>query len=141
MIKIEVTGNSLGEVADKMLAIGSSLLASDHQRIREKGARAEARFTKVELAEIDKTIAELKSTPTPAASVSEELEVVDLPVADTPTIDFETDIRALILEVVTKRGKPFMEDILSSFGVVKASHIEPARLPELVALMQEALGQ
>jgi hypothetical protein len=141
MIKIEVTGNSLGEVADKMLAIGGSLLATDNQRIREKGARAEARFTKVELAEIDKTIAELKSTPTPAASVSEELEVVDLPVADTPTIDFETDIRALILEVVTKRGKPFMEDILSSFGVVKASHIEPARLPELVALMQEALGQ
>ena len=142
MIKIEVTGNSLGEVADKMLAIGGSLLASDHQRIREKGARAEARFTKVELAEIDKTIAELKSTPVPAASVSEEpLEVVDLPVADTPAIDVETDIRALILKVVTKRGKPFMEDILSSFGVVKASHLEPALLPKLIDRCNEALGQ
>jgi hypothetical protein len=71
----------------------------------------------------------------------EPLEVIDLPVADTPTIDVETDIRALILKVVTKRGKPFMEGILSSFGVVKASHLEPALLPKLIDRCNEALGQ
>jgi hypothetical protein len=47
----------------------------------------------------------------------------------------------MILSVVEKRGKPVMEELLSRFGVVKASHIEPARLPELVALMQEALAK
>jgi hypothetical protein len=43
------------------------------------------------------------------------------------------------LKVVDKRGKPFMEEILSSFGVVKASHIKPALLPKLVSLCHEAL--
>jgi len=139
MIKIEVTGNSLGEVADKLLAIGSSLLASDHQRIRAKGAYAEARFTKVELAEVAKA-APVDPTPAPAASVSEdeELEVVDLPIA---TLDFETVVRPLVLKVVEVRGKPVMEEMLSRFGVAKASLIEPALLPELVALCNEALSK
>jgi hypothetical protein len=163
MIKIEVTGASLGEVADKLLAIGGSLLATDHQRIRDKGVYAEARFTKAELAEVAEaapvdptpapksapladasdsqpTTAETSSTPAPAPSASEdeELEVVDLPIA--PPAD-EIDLRALVLKVVETRGKPFMEGILSSFGVVKASHVEPARLNELVARCQEALGK
>jgi hypothetical protein len=93
-----------------------------------------------EAAESLRTTAAPSSTPAPAASVSEdeELEVVDLPIA---TLDIEADVRPLILSVVEKRGKPVMEELLSRFGVAKASHIEPALLPELVALMQEALAK
>lgn len=162
MIKIEVTGNSLGEVADKLLAIGRSLLVTDLQRIHDKGAYAEARFTKAELevakaAPVDptpapksapaatateslRTTTETSSTPAPAASASEdeELEVVDLTIG---TLDFETVVRPLILKVVTARGKPVMEELLSRFGVAKASMIEPALLPELVGLCNEALGK
>jgi hypothetical protein len=165
MIKIEVTGNSLGEVADKLLAIGGSLLASDHQRIRAKGAYAEARFTEVELAEVAKAapVDPTLNRPTPDASVTspdtssdtprsvarksapaasvsedEELEVVDLPIA---TLDFETVVRPLVLKVVEVRGKPVMEEMLSRFGVAKASLIEPALLPELVGLCNEALSK
>jgi hypothetical protein len=94
----------------------------------------------VEVSESQPTTTEPSSTPAPATSVSEdeELEVVDLPIA---APDLEADVRPLILSVVEKRGKPVMEELLSRFGVVKASHIEPALLPELVALMQEALAK
>ena len=177
MIKIEVTGNSIGEVADKLLAIGASLqntitVYDTPARKTKKAEVAEAapvdptlnRPTSdasvtspdtssdtprslapksapvAEVSESQPTTAATFSTPAPAASVSEdeELEVVDLPIA---TLDIEADVRPLILKVVTARGKPVMEELLSRFGVAKASQIEPALLPELVALMQEALAK
>lgn len=148
MIKIEVTGNSIPEVADKLLAIGASLRASAAIETPRGATKAEAEGNApqkskapksapaVEATESQPTTAEPSSTRVPVALVSEEpLEVVDLPV------DVETDLRALILKVVTKRGKPYMEDILSSFGVVKASHLEAALLPKLIDRCNEALGQ
>jgi hypothetical protein len=164
MIKIEVTGNSIHEVADKLLSLGAKLrYKSNIVEMANAAAvnmRAEYEAAKVEVAEaapVDPTPApksapvaeatesqpttkEASSTPAPAASASEdeELEVVDLPIA---APDLEADVRPLILSVVEKRGKPVMEELLSRFGVVKASHIEPALLPELVALMQEALAK
>jgi hypothetical protein len=175
MIKIEVTGNSIPEVADKLLAIGASLrstasnAADDAAREALQAKRDAANEDKAarvmvtnkkevaEAAPVDPTPApksapaatvsesqptttETSSTPAPAPSVSEdeELEVVDLPIA--PPAD-EIDLRALVLKVVETRGKPFMEGILTSFGVVKASHVEAARLPELIARCQEALGK
>jgi hypothetical protein len=177
MIKIEVTGNSIPEVADKLLAIGASLqktaqpafnwfdaepehdpaTPNEHARdfIRKLSAQIGAEVA--EDAPVNPTSAsksaptadgpnsqpttkEPSTTPAPAASApeDEELEVVDLPIA--PPAD-EIDLRALVLKVVETRGKPFMEGILSSFGVVKASHVEAARMHELVARCQEALGK
>jgi hypothetical protein len=160
MIKIEVTGNSIPEVADKLLAIGASLRGHIEVNAVREALQVDRNVAKVEVAEaapVDPTPApksapvaevsesqpttkEASSTRAPAASVSEdeELEVVDLPIA---TLDIETDVRPLILSVVEKRGKPVMEELLSRFGVAKASQIEPALLPELVALMQEALAK
>ena len=147
MIKIEVTGNSIGEVADKLLAIGASLQGIKTTMPAEVAEAAPVDPTlapksapAAEVTESQPTTEEPSSTPAPATSVSEdeELEVVDLPIA---TLDIETDVRPLILNVVEKRGKPVMEELLSRFGVAKASQIEPALLPELVALMQEALAK
>jgi len=153
MIKIEVTGNSIPEVADKLLAIGANLRGS----AIVEGARAAVNAMQVmevaEAAPVDPTPApksapaatatesqptttETSSTPAPAASVSEdeELEVVDLPIA-------EVNLRDLVLSVVEKRGKPFMEEILTRFGVAKASMVSPELLPELIDLCNEALSK
>jgi len=159
MIKIEVTGNSIGEVADKLLAIGASLQNTitvyDTPARKTPPKKAEVMPEVAEAAPVDPIPAPLDATSAgasassaaadthtaaPAASVSEdeELEVVDLPIA---TLDIEADVRPLILKVVTARGKPVMEELLSRFGVTKASQIEAALLPELVALMQEALAK
>ena len=165
MIKIEVTGNTIPELADKLLAIGANLRgnagvwweAADapHKLAERLSAQLKAEVAEAapvdptpapksapvaEVSESQPTTTEPSSTPAPAGSASEdeELEVVDLPIA--PPAD-EIDLRALVLKVVETRGKPFMEGILSSFGVVKASHVEPARLPELVARCLEALSK
>lgn len=162
MIKIEVTGNSIGEVADKLLAIGASLQNTitvyDTPARKTPPKKAEVMPEVAEAAPVDPTshsiigattvdglssqptTKEPATTPAPAASASEdeELEVVDLPI---DTLDFETVVRPLILKVVTARGKPVMEELLSRFGVAKASMIEPALLPELVGLCNEALGK
>ena len=146
MIKIEVTGNSLGEVADKLLAIGGSLLATDHQRIRAKGAYAEARFTEVELVEVAKA-APVDPTPAPQSAPS-AAEAASSTTADTPTpapaasvseLSFETDVTPVVLAVVQTKGKPVVEEILSQFGVARASQLDPARWPELVAALQDKL--
>lgn len=176
MIKIEVTGNSIPEVADKLLAIGHSLYSKTVVPIANGGTDAKTWEEVMEVAEAapvdptpisspatatsttqssepasksattadglssQPTTKEPSTTPAPAASASEdeELEVVDLPI---DTLDFETVVRPLILKVVTARGKPVMEELLSRFGVAKASMIEPALLPELVGLCNEALGK
>lgn len=153
MIKIEVTGNSIPEVADKLLAIGASLRASAAVETPRGYTKAEMegnapQKTKTpksvpvaEVTESQPTTAEPSSTPAPVDLVSEELEVVDLPVADTHTLDFNTDIRALALQLVAKRDKAALEKILVHFGVDRASKVEPARMPELLAMIKQALGK
>ena len=202
MIKIEVTGNSIPEVADKLLAIGASLqktaqpafnwfdaepehdpvTPNEHARdfIRKLSAQIGAEVA--EAAPVDptpapksapvatvseslRTTTETSSTPAPAsntgataadvlssqpttkepsttpapapsASEDEELEVVDLPIAAP-----EVNLRDLVLSVVEKRGKPVMEEILTRFGVAKASMVSPELLPELIDLCNEALSK
>ena len=158
MIKIEVTGNSIPEVADKLLAIGHSLYSKTVVPIANGGTDAKTWEEVMEVAEaapVDPTPApksapaatvtesqptteEPSSTPAPAASASEDeaLEVVDLPIA-VP----EVNLRDLVLSVVEKRGKPVMEEILTRFGVAKASMVSPELLPELIALCNEALSK
>ena len=160
MIKIEVTGNSIPEVADKLLAIGASLQSTititdtparktktkidpvmpELREVAEAAAvdptPARKSAPVATVSESQPTTTEPSSTPAPAASASEELEVVDLPIA-VP----EVNLRDLVLSVVEKRGKPFMEEILSRFGVAKASMVSPELLPELIALCNEALSK
>ena len=158
MIKIEVTGNTIPELADKLLAIGASLQGTitmyDTPARKTPPKKAEVmpevgNFSKLEpvdptptpksaptakASESQPTTAEPSSTPAPV----EELEVVDLPIA---TIDFETEIRPLALKVVEKHSKPVLEIILSRFGVARASLVPAARMSELHAALQEALSK
>lgn len=167
MIKIEVTGNSIPEVADKLLAIGASLQGIKTTMPAEVAEAApvdptlnrpmsDASVTSPDtssdtprsvapksapvatVTESQPTTEEPSSTPAPAASVSEdeELEVVDLPIAAP-----EVNLRDLVLSVVEKRGKPVMEEILTRFGVAKASMVSPELLPELIDLCNEALAK
>ncbi len=146
-IKIEVTGNSIPEVADKLLAIGASLRGTSIVEAARGATKALAEYnaTKAEVAEaapVDPTPApknapvvevsesqptttEPSSTPAPAASVSE--------------LSFETDVTPVVLAVVQTKGKPVVEEILSQFGVARASQLDPARWPELVAALQDKL--
>jgi hypothetical protein len=150
MIKIEVTGNSIPEVADKLLAIGHSLYSKTVVPIANGGTGAqtleeltgaktlEELFTGVaEAAPANPTPA---SKSAPAATVTESLRTTT-ETSSTPApaaLDFDTDVAPHVLALVTRSGKPAAQEILSQFGVEKASLLDPARWPELVAALQDA---
>lgn len=71
------------------------------------------------------TTPEPSSTPAPAASACE--------------LDFDADVAPFVLQVVKEKGKPVAQEILSQFGVEKASSLDPAQWPELVATLKAAL--
>jgi hypothetical protein len=131
MIKIEVTGNSILEVADKLLVLGAKLKGVTPNAFPRGATKAEAEGNvpkSVPVAEVtdsQPTTEEPTSTPAPAASVSE--------------LSFETDVTPVVLAVVQTKGKPVVEEILSQFGVARASQLDPARWPELVAALQDKL--
>lgn len=172
MIKIEVTGNSIPEVADKLLAIGASLRstategwsAPKHTVVGAEVAKGAALFSapipvdssvsvpedispaaleeaEVEVAEaapVDPT----SSTSAIAADVlssqptTKEPSTTPAPAAE---LNFDIDVAPHVLQVVKEKGKPVAQEILSQFGVEKASLLDPALWPELVQQLKDAL--
>ena len=129
MIKIEVTGNSILEVADKLLVLGAKLKGVTPNAFPRGATKAEAEGNvpkSAPVAEVtDSQPTTEEPTSTPAASVSE--------------LSFETDVTPVVLAVVQTKGKPVVEEILAQFGVARASQLDPARWPELVAALQDKL--
>lgn len=149
MIKIEVTGNSIGEVADKLLAIGHSLNnaatdtadnaarealqakrdAAKPKKVKEAAEEAPVDPTPApksvpaaEATESQPTTPEPSSTPAPAPSASEPL-------------DFDKDVAPVVLAAVRDHGKPWVQEILSQFGFERASQVPDEQHAELVAVL------
>lgn len=161
MIKIEVTGNSIPEVADKLIAIGKSLHngattwwepTDAPQKLKAKLA-AELEAIMPELREeivFEPTVGNAPSEAASSGATEASPTAPSGPEPEAPTtgepeepaapeID-PTYLRDLVLKVVDKRSKPFMAEILERFGIAKASQVSPERAPELVAVMLEALA-
>lgn len=137
MIKIEVTGNSIPEVADKLIAIGHSLrntAINDADNVTR-----EALQTKRE--EIFQPT--VGNAPSEAAS-SGETEASPTapsgPEPEAPTtgepLNFELDVAPVVLRAVSLKTKSFVQDVLSEFGSARASELDPARWPELIARLE-----
>ena len=144
MIKIEVTGNSIGEVADKLLAIGASLqrtVSNDADNTAREALQAKRDAAKAEVAEA--APAPLPASPVEeTASSSAEDKVSSGPTEATPPageLNFDTDVAPYVLQVVKEKGKPVAQEILSQFGVEKASLLDPTLWPELVQQLKDAL--
>ena len=146
MIKIEVTGNSIAEVSDKLLAIGASLQrtavvteAPVQMRITAAGDMV---WEVAEEAPVDPTPAP-KSAPAAEATESqpttEEPATTPAPSASASELNFDTDVAPIVLQVVKDKGKPVVQAILEEFGVERASQLDPARWPELIAQLKDAL--
>jgi len=156
MIKIEVTGSSIAEVSDKLLAIGASLqrtVSYDADNAAREALQA-ARTSAVEAARAPaeekpkrtRKAAEgneqLSSTPTevksPATDESASAYVKPVAEASTPSeLNFDTDVAPVVLRVVQSKGKPAVEAVLEEFGVARASQLEASRWPELIEKLEE----
>jgi len=132
MIKIEVTGHSIAEVSDKLLAIGASL-----QRDVAKKEVAEAKTPNAETQAAIEEVA--KGETVKSETVEAAIAELNEPEAPPSELNFDTDVAPVVLRVVKDKGKPVAQEILAQFGVEKASNLDPARWPELVAALQDAL--
>lgn len=173
MIKIEVTGNSIPEVADKLLAIGYSLRATpavfEHEYKHQTVTLGTADAAKTgqcgsdapvdpvmpevaEMAAVDPTpaVAAVETASSPSDTATAQPETTESSATSTSTaasaessasdaMSFDKDVAPFVLQVVKEKGKPAAEEILSQFGVTKASALDAAQWPELVAALKDAL--
>lgn len=129
MIKIEVTGNSIPEVADKLLAIGASLqgiTTTMSVEVAETAPPPKPADNATEQAPPSTPLAASTDTPAPAASASE--------------LDFELDVAPVVLRAVSSKGKAFAQDILSEFGCARASQLAVDLWPELIARLEAEMA-
>ena len=149
-IKIEVTGGSIGEVADKLIAIGRSLQGAAAtfnpvmpeieaqepvEKPKAKKPAKKAEPVEEPVGNEPAPVAEepapstTAGTPTaaPAASASE-------PAA--PALDFDKDVGPIVVEAVTTHGREPVVAILNQFGAERASEVPEGQWAELVEALK-----
>jgi len=155
MIKIEVTGDSIAEVADKLLALGANLRGS---AIVEAGRAVVNAMAAVKPAEeinpkprkpatkpAEKAAEEIipeevgKAAETPSAP-AEPAATMNAPAAPSDAPVDADALKALVLSVVKLKGRDTMVAILEQFGVAKATDVPAELTGELVAALEAALS-
>jgi len=126
--KVEVTADSLSELAGKVLA-----LAAQFQVTQAEAPVAKAPARKAKAAE---------PAPEPVAAAPEPEAVAPepepTPEPEAATLDFDKDVAALVLETLAVKGRDIVSGILSQFGVAKASQLDEKLWPELIAALKDA---
>ena len=126
--KIEVTADSLSELAGKVLALAAQFqtTSTPEQPVTPKAKPVKA--VKAPAAEEPK-----------AEEVKIEEPKTEEPKA--PTYDFNTDISPLVLRVAAEKGRPAIAELLSQFGVERASSVPTEQFGELLNALKDALGE
>lgn len=146
-IKIEVTGESIAEVADKLLAIGGSLqgraiTTAPSEDTPEKPAekpkpapkpKAVKEAPKEDVGEPAPTATEAASTKT---EKSEESPATASPAA-TEVPDYDSVVSPLVLETVKRVGRDPVVALISEFGAAKAAEIPDNQLADFVSRLND----
>jgi hypothetical protein len=120
MYKIEITADTLSELAGKVMSLAVKLHpTADVERAYAPPAEP-AEINPVALA-----------APAPVVEAP-------APVAEGPALSFEKDVAPIVLRAVATKGKPFVEGIMTQFGVERASQLPAERWPELITHLEEA---
>ena len=120
MYKIEITADTLAELAGKVMSLAVKLHpTADVERAYAPPAEPVA---------INPVA---PATPAPVAELP-------APEATAPALSFEKDVAPVVLRAVATKGKPFVEGIMTQFGVERASQLPAERWPELITHLEEA---
>lgn len=120
--KIEVTADSLSELAGKILAVAAQFQVTQAEAPVAKAPARKAKAT--------------EPAPEPEAPEPEAPEPTPEPEA--PALDFDKDVAALVLESLAVKGRDVVSGVLSQFGVAKASQLDEKLWPELIAALKDA---
>jgi len=166
MFRIEVQADSIPQLADQLLALGTRLsgfpavsnqtsgtvtvAAADPEPAKrtrspnkpkpEADTEAEAAVLKAQLAEQIESMAKAAPSPAAAAEEPEEVEAVAEPEGGVVAadLDFDKDIAPQVLDLVARKGRDAMVKVLDEFGAARASEVDTAQWPELLAKLAEA---
>lgn len=157
MIKIEVTGNSVGEVADKLMSLAANLMLGTTPEgkvttpigaikdlLEKPKAKKAAKKVEAEVAEeapVDPTPVEAEKpaepAPEPAPSTTADTNTAaPAPSASEPTLDFEKDVAPVVIEAVARVGREGVSSTLAEFGAERASEVDPSQYGELVKALE-----
>ena len=143
MIRIEVTGDSLPEVADKLLALGRSLSTTasyDADNAARETMQAERDAApKAKAPRKAKEVEPKEITPEPQETAAAEPEPAAEEIAPADTLDFDKDVAPVVLDAVAAIGKEKVIGLIGEFGAARASEVDPAQWPELVALLKGSM--
>ena len=150
-IKIEITAGSIPEMADKLVALaasfsGGTALATGTVAVGEPVTAGKPNRSRkpVETAATSAATGAGSETPAPEQSdpVEPAAQTSSDPVApsEPAALDFDNDVAPVVIRAVTTKGKPFVEEVLGTFGVTKASQLDEARYPELISTLNDAMA-
>ena len=113
MYKIEIAADTLSELAGKVMSLAVKLHPT---------------------ADVERAYA----PPAEPVEINPVAPAAPAPVADAPALSFEKDVAPIVLRAVATKGKPFVEGIMTQFGVERASQLPAERWPELITHLEEA---
>lgn len=153
--RIEITADSLTELAGRVLALSAQLQTTVPVFVHHASAAPAKDPTPAKTAA--KKISAMMAAAEPVAPVAEPVAPVAEPVGEytvpevrenpvapaTPAAvvyDPVIDIAPRVLAYVALRGRDAMLELLSQFGVERASHVLPEHHAELVALLDAVIN-
>lgn len=149
--RVEITAGSLSELGGKLLALASQFQVTAAEpvmpEVRET-APAKPKAAKAKKEEVGNAPSTEAPKSAPAAEATEsqpttpEPSTTDAPAlsaSEPASLDFDKDIAPLVLRVVSEKGRDVAIEILSQFGVTRASEVEEARWGELHNVLTDAL--
>ena len=132
MYKIEITADTLAELAGKAMSLAVKL---------NSGAATEPAASKADFEQarrmVDEAFPFLREVADPAPEApAPAAPAPEAPVAEAPALSFEKDVAPVVLRAVATKGKPYVEGIMTEFGVVRASQLDAARWAELIERLE-----
>ena len=141
MIKIEVTGHSILELSDKLLAIGQGLRAvpAAPTSVDASISLPTNKGTEIVFEPSVGNVASASTADVPSATLD---SAPGTPTAETAPCLSEISadgLKELVLSVVRLKGRDAMVSVLDTFGVAKATDVPAAQSAELVAALEGLL--
>lgn len=154
--KIEINADSISELAGKLLALASQMHATPVDPVMPEVKRATTKKPKEVVTEKAVEVTEepvgeptappaIEASPAPDTTPESDTATSDTgqtaptSASHTEALDFEKDVTPLVLQAVKAKGKPWVQEVLSQFGVERASQVPDEQLGELVAILKDGL--
>ena len=133
--KIEVTADSIGELAGRLISLGTAMSADPV--MPEIRAQAE---TPAAPKRSRKKADEAPATEAPADAEPEAQAEAPAAEPEAAKIDVVADIQPLVLKLNAAQGREAVVAVLDQFGVERVTQLDEARLPELKTALENALA-